>query len=161
MGCMEFERMIVDYLSKELGKEEKELLENHLKVCDECSNSLDEYKNILCAAKGIATPFPDENFWTARLKEISGYRPRRTFLLKPVILVTSLLLLVSLFIARVPNDRKVRTVGKGNGYSLVLHKLPYSEDRILDKIEFVDDASAAEVLDVLFETNNVSYLFEK
>ncbi len=165
MGCTESEKRIVDYLAGELSSGEKERMEAHIRICGECAIALDEYRGVLSAAKEIETPMPGDEFWTAGLKEVKNYRPSRRFVLKPAILIASMILAISFFASRLPNDGRGKPAGVKNNYTLVLHRLPYTEDAILDRIEYVDEAAAGEVLNVLFENGNapytnVSYIYE-
>jgi len=157
MGCTESEKRIIDYLAGELSAAEMERMEAHIKICGECAKALEEYRSVLSAAKEIETPVPGEDFWTAELQEVKNYRPARRFVLKPVILIASLILAVSFFASRISNDGRVKTEGLKNNYALVLQRLPYSEDILLDTIDYVDNDSAGEVLNVLFENGNVPY----
>lgn len=157
MGCTESEKRIVDYLAGELNVSEREHMEVHIKICGECAKILEEYRSVLTAVKEIETPVPGEDFWTAGLKEVKNYRPAGRFVLKPVILIAGLTLVVSFFASRISNEGRMKTAGVKNNYTLVLHRLPYTEDIILDNIDYVDDASAKEVLNVLFENGNVPY----
>ncbi|MBN1445998.1 MAG: zf-HC2 domain-containing protein [Candidatus Omnitrophica bacterium] len=157
MKCKEHEERIVDYLAGELSAAERERMEAHIKICGECTKALEEYRNVLSAAKEIEIPVPSEDYWTAGLEEVKNYRPSGRFILKPVILIAGLVLAVSFFASRISNDGREKTAGVKNNYTLVLHRLPYTEDALLDNIEYVDDASAGEVLNVLFENGNVPY----
>lgn len=56
MNCNEVRELLSLYIDDELDKNEKLLVEEHLKVCEECQKELEEYKKIIQALQEI----PDE-----------------------------------------------------------------------------------------------------
>lgn len=161
MSCRKFERLIVDYVTNELKGPEAAKLEKHLKTCTECRETLAEYKNVLVKTRELQAPVYGEEFWTAKLKEIKGYQPQRQrkFFLKPAVLSASaLLVFVILFTVFIHNGGKEarQPVVKRTGYALVLNELPYPEDTLMDMIEYIDDESAEQLLNILFKNNSLS-----
>jgi predicted anti-sigma-YlaC factor YlaD len=161
MDCREFERMIVDYVTKELKGPDVKNLEEHLKTCNKCRKTLEEYRNLLGKMRELQAPVYGEEFWEARLKEIKNCQPRRQkrFFLKPAVLSTcTLLVIISLFTFFIHNRGKgtKHPVVSRNGYETVLSELPYTEETLMDMIEYIDDDSASKLLNIIFENNSLS-----
>jgi len=153
MVCKRYERLLVDYLAGELSQSEQEAVRDHLKECSKCTDLLEEYRDILEKSRQIDVSIPEWQVWEKKLAEIKAVQPYRIHLLKPAVVMISLLLLISLFFVRVPNNGKgkVAKVSK-NGYGIVLTKLPYPEKTILENIEYIDEESASKILDVVLDT---------
>lgn len=155
MVCRKYERLMVDYLAGELTQAETNMLMAHLKICPDCARSFEEYREVIEKSKSIDIPVPELDVWEKKLSEIkAGYPfPHRIHLLKPVSIFAALLLIVSLFFARVTSNGKGNKVivRNKNGYGIVLTSLPYPEKTILEKIEYIDEESASEILKIVFD----------
>lgn len=64
MTCREFAEFIMDYLDGELASSRRQAFEEHLVVCRNCVNYLEQYKQTVQAGKGAFPladlPVPDE-----------------------------------------------------------------------------------------------------
>jgi predicted anti-sigma-YlaC factor YlaD len=161
MDCREFEKIIIEYVTGELKGTEVEKLEEHLKTCKECRKTLEEYRNLLEKTKELQSPVYDEKFWEAKLKEVKNYKlqTQRRFSLKPAVLSACAFLVIAtlftLFIHNRGGEAKYPVVSR-NGYTLVLSELPYTEETLMNMIDYIDDDSASKLLNILFENNSLS-----
>lgn len=161
MSCRKYEKLIVDYLTNELTGPVAERLEEHLKTCKDCKDTLAEYRNVLAKTKELQAPVYGPEFWSAKLNEIKNYQPQRQrkSLLKPVILSASALLVFAVLFARVfhtGENRMVKPQALRNNYAMALNELPYPEETLMDMVDYIDDDSAAQLLNILFENNLLS-----
>lgn len=154
MACRRYERLMVDYLAGELSQAEIEMLMTHLKVCPDCAISFKGYKEVISKSKSINISVPESYVWEKKLVEIKAEKRHRIHLLKPIGVIATLVLVMSLFFGRVINNGKdklvVNRINK-NGYGIVLTKLPYSENTILERIEHIDEESASEILKIVLD----------
>lgn len=156
MLCKRYERLMVDYLAGELTQAEKEMVMEHLKGCHKCAELFEEYREVIEKSRSIEIPVPEGYVWEKKLAEIRAGQPlRHVHILKPIGVFAALLLIISLFFAKVPNNGKgnvvVRNTNK-NGYGIVLPKLPCSEGTLLKRIDYIDEESASEIMDIVLNT---------
>ncbi|HOL21853.1 MAG TPA: zf-HC2 domain-containing protein [bacterium] len=163
MVCKRYERLMVDYLAGELSQVDRERVRAHLRECASCANLFEEYREVIEKSKRIEVSIPEPDVWERKLSEIKAFRPHRIVIriIKPAAVLVSLLI-VSLFFARMTDNGKNRVAvrtGK-NGYGIVLTRLPYSEKSILEKIDYIDEESASEILSVVLDTPTIT-LYEE
>ncbi|MCM8777087.1 MAG: zf-HC2 domain-containing protein [Candidatus Omnitrophica bacterium] len=155
-----YERLMVDLLAGELTEVETEMLMAHIKGCPKCAGLFKEYKGVIEKSKSIEVSVPESDVWEKKLLEIKIPRPHRAGIkiLKPAAVLVSLLLLVSLFFVKMPDNRKDKVVLKTskNGYGMVLTKLPYTEECLLERIDYIDEESASEILEIVLDTPTFS-----
>ncbi|MCM8830392.1 MAG: zf-HC2 domain-containing protein [Candidatus Omnitrophica bacterium] len=158
MECKRYERLIVDYLAGELSQADSERVKAHLRECTLCTKIFEEYKELIEKSKKIEVSIPETDVWEKKLTEIKMFRPHRSGIkiLKPAAVLVSLLLLISLFFVKIPDNGRGKVVLKTskNGYDVVLTKLPYSEECLLEKIDYIDEETASEILSVILDTPN-------
>lgn len=145
---------MVDCLAGELSQKEKDNLMAHIKECYNCARLFEDYRDIIERSKSIDITVPGLDVWEKKLTEIKAYRPRHIQIFKPAFALVSLLILVSLFFVRITNNGKEKGVfnsGK-NGYGIVLTKLPYPEQIIFERIDYIDEESASEILHIVLDT---------
>jgi predicted anti-sigma-YlaC factor YlaD len=63
MNCQRVEKLLLKSFDKPLGRNEAEILEQHLKSCPGCSAMNEEYKTILGTLKRTGFPEPKPYFW--------------------------------------------------------------------------------------------------
>ncbi|MCX8081798.1 MAG: zf-HC2 domain-containing protein [bacterium] len=158
MVCKRYERLMVDYLAGELSQIDRENLMIHLKECLDCSKLFEEYREIIVKSRSIEISVPQMDVWEKKLSDIKVSIPHRISIIKPVFALVSLLLIVSLFLIKRTDNEKEKIVFRSgkNGYGIVLTSLPYSEQSILEKIDYIDEESASEILGAVLETPTIT-----
>lgn len=162
MLCKEYEHLMVDYLAGELSHTEKTMLMAHISKCPECAELFTEYRRVITESKRIDIPFPDVGAWEKMLPAIKETRSHRIRILKPVVALGVMFVIVSLFFVRLTDNGKngvAINIAGNNGYGAVLSVLPYPETSFLDRIEDIDDESASDILELVFNVP-ISPLYE-
>lgn len=70
-----------DYLDDELGDEEREAVERHVRECAPCAAVLDDLRRVIDAAAALPATAPSEQVWQAvssRLREVRAEAPAAT-----------------------------------------------------------------------------------
>jgi len=156
MNCKKCKYYMVDYLVGELGDSEKQEIDMHLEKCKRCRHNFTEYQSVIIKSKSIPAPVFDDAFWEQRLRELGNYKKNRRFRLLPVIVtsaVTVVLLFIFLFRPFSLFDGNKIMVAENNKGNTVFNTLSFSEERLLEIIDYIDEKSAEDLLDILFKNN--------
>ncbi|MCK9265858.1 zf-HC2 domain-containing protein [bacterium] len=157
MNCKRYQRFIVESIVGEIGKRDKENLDAHLKICSDCRRTFIHYESILNKSKEIETSIPDDIFWANRLKDIYQLPEKKNFRLVPVFALTvSIICFIILNIVLTPLGGKIFTKNKKKD-AFVFNTLPMSEERLLEMADYIDEKSAIDILDIIFD-NNIPYV---
>lgn len=87
MSCRKIKSLLVDYYENSLPTEERKIIEDHLKACDDCRVHLKEIESLFKLLKEEKGKKMEENFWINFVPEIRGRidegpRPRLSW--KPI-----------------------------------------------------------------------------
>lgn len=161
MNCERFKRYIVDFLADEITVRGKEELEKHLKTCASCRKDFDECKAVIASSREIQQPVFSDMFWEKKLSELFArrYKKERKFRLKHAFAAVASLILLSFIFKQVftpPSDNIV--TGKDKNV-FVFNALPYSEERLLEIADYIDDKEAKKMLDMLFENDMLTFVY--
>lgn len=149
MKCKKVEKNILDFIEGK-GKEEEKIKE-HLEKCKRCKNLYNDFLLILNNSAKLTVPSYNENFWRERIKYIKekNYSPIK---LKPVfagISIVSLFFLTFLFTKiNTYNLKKSTFTSK---IEVLNHELPFSEEEIIQYVEYIKEEEAEKILDVIFK----------
>jgi len=153
MKCDRFKRYMVDYFAGELGGAKKEEMEKHLESCSSCRRDFADYKAVFNNARLFHEPVHDMMFWENRLREVLSHKREKKPALKLVFALSAaaaiLLAVVFKYLSVSVPEQKI--AGKGGKTLVVKRSLPYSEERLLEMANYLDEKSAAEMLDILVE----------
>ena len=160
MNCKKCKYYMVDYLVGELGDSEKQEIDMHLEKCKRCRHNFTEYQSVIIKSKSIPVPVFDDAFWEQRLRELGSYKKDRRLRLLPVIItsaVTVVLLFIFLFrqFSLFDGNKMVAENNKGH---TALNTFSFPEERLLEIIDYIDEKSAEELLDILFK-NNIPFVY--
>jgi len=63
MDCKDFKNLMMGYLDNELSKEEKTIVEEHLRNCSVCSKELEGFKELKEVTKEMELVDPEDKIW--------------------------------------------------------------------------------------------------
>jgi len=70
MSCRKIKSLLVGYYEDSLETQEKNTIENHLRVCNDCKKQLKEIESLFELLKSEKTEKTEENFWINFVPEI-------------------------------------------------------------------------------------------
>lgn len=151
MKCKKIERKIIDFIEGNLNFEEKEMIEEHLKICENCNSLYRDFLFILTNSKKIEVGKINESLLKERI--ISGIERNKIHLvsLKPVYVFLSFFVLItfSFFFTKI-YSKKTISISKSK-VEPVDYELLFSEDEIIKYADYMDEKEIEKVLDFIFE----------
>jgi len=161
MNCKQIEKFLSPYLENELSQEEKNLVENHLKKCPQCSELLSYMKEI----KNSLAEMPEIDISPSLRKKLVKIPKKKfklsfDFLLKPAlqpILAASMVLItvVSLYTLN-PERNKI------NKYINQHIHMGYSKiEQLYAKAESLTNSLAGYKESLFFSIKNIDFFWEK
>ena len=77
MNCKNIKKNLVSFLENELPEERRVEIENHLKICSDCSHLLEEFSQLWGALEDREKIQPSPYFWTRLKQRIVEYEEGR------------------------------------------------------------------------------------
>jgi predicted anti-sigma-YlaC factor YlaD len=75
IACIDFVRLVSDYLDRQLSSEEASLVEEHLNFCDGCGRYLDQMQQTIRVASLLRDEDVDPEVRAALLEAFRTWRP--------------------------------------------------------------------------------------
>ncbi|HOK56295.1 MAG TPA: hypothetical protein PKV21_02095 [bacterium] len=149
MKCKNVEKNILDYIEGKV--KEKEKIREHLEKCLKCRNLYKEFLLILNSLPKEEFSGFDENFWKEKFKYIQAKQSLH-IKLKPVFAGISLFLIFfSTFLFTRIYTSNLKKVNSTVKIEILNHNLPFSEEEMIEYVDYMQDEEAEKILDVIFK----------
>ncbi|MFW6124131.1 MAG: anti-sigma factor family protein [Acidobacteriota bacterium] len=161
MNCKQIEKFLSPYLENNLSQEEKNLVENHLRQCPQCSELLSYMRQ----AKKSLAEIPEIDVSPSLMKKLYKIPPQKSklifdFLLRPAlqpILAASMILITVISLYTLNPDRS-----KINKYVNQQIHAGYSKvEQLYAKAESLTHSLAGHKESLLFSIKNNDFFLEK
>ena len=63
MACQNFKEMMMAYLDNELDQNQRQILEQHLQTCSDCSKEMAEFKKLKQITDNVTLVEPEDRIW--------------------------------------------------------------------------------------------------
>ena len=63
MTCQEYKELMMGYLDNELNAQQKQIFEQHLASCPDCTWELEEFKKLKQMTDSVSLPEPEDKIW--------------------------------------------------------------------------------------------------
>lgn len=63
MACDEYKELLMGYLDDELSEDQKDRLQEHLARCRQCTEELEEFKNLKAITDQVTLVEPEDRIW--------------------------------------------------------------------------------------------------
>jgi predicted anti-sigma-YlaC factor YlaD len=77
MNCKNIKKNLVSFLENELTEEQRVEIENHIKICPDCSRLLEEFSQLWGVVQRREKIQPSPYFWTRMMQRIGEYEEGR------------------------------------------------------------------------------------
>jgi predicted anti-sigma-YlaC factor YlaD len=135
--CTECQLLIPEYLDAKLPETDRASLAEHLALCPDCRNEVEEFRSMLQLLPSRALEQPEPVYWGSILPRINARvdRQRRSWLpawrLRIAMPVLSAALLVILVIFSLPREASMSSTGSGLGNVAESDLLAFMEQQLV------------------------------
>ncbi|MCM8803946.1 MAG: zf-HC2 domain-containing protein [Candidatus Omnitrophica bacterium] len=152
MRCKDFEKKVLDFIDDKTNILEKEKIEQHIEECEKCRNLYMDFIFILNMSKKIELPKLSEDYWKSSIKSIFEEKNSIKFLKVAYVAVSFFILFsITLFLMK-SNIYFSKENVLINKLDLLNHELPFSEEEIIDNVDYMKEEEIENVLELVFES---------
>ena len=146
MKCREFEKLILDYIEKELEGEKRKEFIQHMEKCEKCRKMVEDFNYIIEMSRKIEVPPLPADFSI----HIPETREVRKLVLLPKVAFAVVCLFFIVFAFFISHPRNIQLAKKSSPFIILTEdSLLPSDKEILQMIDSMDEKEAEYVLDIL------------
>lgn len=146
MECKIIEKKLLDFIENNVKDEEKLVIEEHIKNCEQCKTLYKDFLVIIEKAADIKVPEFNITFWKNKLEECEYKKAKLSFRKLALMPVLTLLFIITLSVRNTRFFQSWKINSLEQQYELDI----FSDEKISEYIEYISDKEAEVILEEIF-----------